>query len=98
MTRGRRRRSVHTCRSAPFLLPEIWRGTCQAVTTRTRADIHHAANRALGGESLLAIRVDYPTPWRRGHVHLSAPLGHEWLVVDVSPQCSRACRTALALP
>jgi hypothetical protein len=50
-----------------------------------RADIHHAANRALGGESLLAIRVDHPTPWRRGHVHLSAPLGYEWLVGDVSP-------------
>ena len=47
---------------------------------RLRADIHHAANRALGGESLLAIRVDHPTPWRRGHVHLSAPLGYEWLV------------------
>jgi hypothetical protein len=52
---------------------------------RLRADLHHAANRALGGESLLAIRVDHATSWRRGHVHLSAPLGYEWLVGDVSP-------------
>jgi len=52
---------------------------------RVRADIQHAASLALGGESLLAIRVEHPTPWRRGNVHLSAPLGYEWLVGDVSP-------------
>ncbi len=35
---------------------------------------------ALGGESLVAVRVDLPTPWTRGRVHLSAPDGHRQLL------------------
>lgn len=49
-----------------------------------RADINSAANRALGGESLLAIQVDAAMGWRRGRVHLSVPGGYEFLFATVS--------------
>jgi len=74
--------------TAPIIALLVWlqqHDRRRSEAGRLRADIHHAANRALGGESLLAIRVDHATPWRRGNVHLSAPLGYEWLVGDVSP-------------
>ena len=57
-------RSSH---SPPPRSSPCWSG-CSSTTGvsseagRLRADIHHAANRALGGESLLAIRVDHATP------------------------------------
>jgi hypothetical protein len=39
--------------------------------------------RTLGGESLLAIEVEPPAPWRRGRVILTAPRRWEWLVETV---------------
>ena len=49
-----------------------------------RADISAAANRALGGESVLSVRVEPRGPWRAGRVHLSAPGGYEFLIASVS--------------
>lgn len=51
---------------------------------RVRADISAAANRALGGESVLSVRVEPRGPWRAGRVHLSAPGGYEFLIASVS--------------
>lgn len=45
-----------------------------------RADVHAGATRALGGESLLAIKVEAPTAWRPGHVRLTTPSGYEPLI------------------
>lgn len=45
-----------------------------------RADVHARATRALGGESLLAIKVEAPTAWRPGHVRLTTPSGYEPLI------------------
>jgi hypothetical protein len=49
-----------------------------------RADISATANRVLGGESVLAVRVDPAIAWRPGRVHLSAPGGYEFLIATVS--------------
>lgn len=49
-----------------------------------RADINAAANRALGGESLLAVAVEPALGWRRGRVHLTTPGGYESLIANVS--------------
>ena len=49
-----------------------------------RAEINATANRVLGGESLLAVRVDPATGWRPGRVHLSTPGGYEFLIARVS--------------
>jgi hypothetical protein len=51
---------------------------------RVRADIDAAANRVLGGESVLSVRVEPRGPWRPGRVHLSAPGGYEFLIASVS--------------
>jgi hypothetical protein len=48
---------------------------------RVRADICAAANRALGGESVLSVRVEPRGPWRAGRVH---PGGYEFLIASVS--------------
>jgi hypothetical protein len=45
-----------------------------------RAEIQSAVNRALDGESLLAVRVDPPSSFHPGRVVLSTPTGYEWLV------------------
>lgn len=45
-----------------------------------RAEIQSAVNRALDGESLLAVRVEPPSSFHRGRVVLSTPTGYEWLV------------------
>ena len=49
-----------------------------------RADISATANRVLGGESVLAVRVEPAIAWRPGRVHLSAPSGYEFLIWSVS--------------
>ena len=49
-----------------------------------RADISAAANRALGGESMLAVEVEPAKGWRRGRVHLRTPGGYESLIAKVS--------------
>jgi len=49
-----------------------------------RADVHAAANRVLGGDSMLAFQVDPAMRWRAGRVRLSVPGGYEALVGRVS--------------
>jgi hypothetical protein len=51
---------------------------------RVGADIRATANRVLGGESVLAVRVQPALAWRPGRVHLSAPGGYEFLIANVS--------------
>lgn len=51
---------------------------------RVRADISATANRVLGGESVVAVRVEPAIGWRPGRVHLSAPGGDERLIASVS--------------
>jgi len=51
---------------------------------RVRADVRAAANRVLGGESMLAVRVQPALAWRPGRVHLSTPGGYEFLIASVS--------------
>ena len=49
-----------------------------------RAEINATANRVLGGESVLAVRVEPATGWRPGRAHLSTPGGYEFLIASVS--------------
>jgi len=49
-----------------------------------RAEISATANRVLGGESVVAVRVEPAIGWRPGRVHLSAPGGYERLIASVS--------------
>ena len=51
---------------------------------RVRAHVNAAANRALGGESLVAVRVEPAHGHRFGRVHLSAPRAYEGLVAQAS--------------
>ena len=69
--------------TAPVTLALTWRNVsdrrrhrAEAVTATVRAAVAHT----LGGESLVAVRVQAPTPWARGRVHLSAPDGYRALV------------------
>ncbi|HEV8584153.1 MAG TPA: hypothetical protein VGT02_04195 [Methylomirabilota bacterium] len=50
----------------------------QALTVR--AEIQSAVNRALSGESLLAVQVEPASSFHPGRVVLSTPSGYEWLV------------------
>jgi hypothetical protein len=45
-----------------------------------RAEIQSAVNRALDGESLLAVQVEPASGFHPGRVVLSTPTGYEWLV------------------
>lgn len=45
-----------------------------------RAEIQSAVNRALEGESLLAVQVEPESGFHPGRVVLSTPTGYEWLV------------------
>ncbi len=45
-----------------------------------RAEIQSAVNRALEGESLLAVQVEPASSFHPGRVVLSTPTGYEWLV------------------
>ena len=51
---------------------------------RVGAEIRATAHRVLGGESMLAVRVQPATAWRPGRVHLSTPDGYEFLIASVS--------------
>lgn len=48
----------------------------------TRAEIQSAVNRALQGESLLAVQVEAPSVTHTGRVVVTTPTGYEWLVRD----------------
>ena len=45
-----------------------------------RAEIQSAVDRALEGESLLAVQVEPASGFHPGRVVLSTPTGYEWLV------------------
>jgi hypothetical protein len=65
----------------------LWRGRQDRLRRRAnhvRADISAAANRVLGGESVLSVHVEPRVAWRTGRVHLSAPGGYEFLIASVS--------------
>ena len=69
--------------TAPVFLALAWRNAIDRrreraamVSAGARAAVAHA----LGGESLVAVRVELPTPWAPGRVHLSAPDGYRRLV------------------
>jgi hypothetical protein len=69
--------------TAPVILALVWRNAtdrrrddAETVSAGVRADLAHT----LGGESLIAVHVEPPTPWTHGRVHLSAPDGHRQLV------------------
>jgi hypothetical protein len=74
--------------TAPILGALTWRNLRdhrEEAAHAVRAQIHAGATRALGGESLLAIAVEGPTPWSHGQVTLTAPTGYESLIQDVAP-------------
>ena len=56
----------------------------QQAALAVRADVRHALDRALGGESLVSIDVTPPTPWRSGRVVLSIPSDWRWLLQRTS--------------
>ena len=65
----------------------LWRERQDRLRRRAnhvRADISAAANRVLGGESVLSVHVEPRVAWRTGRVHLSAPGGYEFLIASVS--------------
>jgi len=69
--------------TAPVMLALVWRNAidrrrdrAEIVTAAARAAVTHA----LGGESLVAVSAEAPSPWSRGRVHLSAPDGYRQLV------------------
>jgi len=71
----------------PVVAALLWSGRRDQLRNRAnhvRAAINAAANRALGGESVLSVRVEPRGPWRTGRVHLSAPGGYEFLIASVS--------------
>jgi hypothetical protein len=58
-----------------------------------RAEIQSAVNRALDGESLLAVQVEPASRFHPGRVVLSTPTGYEWLVHEAwSPVIEHAPR------
>ena len=69
--------------TAPVTLALVWRNAIDR--RRRRADTMTATARtavtsALGGESVVSVKVDLATPWAPGRVHLSAPDGYRALV------------------
>jgi hypothetical protein len=74
---------------APFLALLAWREHVdrrEHAASLVRADVHAGAMRALGGESVLAIRVMPPTLWRRGAVRVSTPDGWEPVLGQAFPR------------
>ena len=66
----------------PIVAAPVWsnlRDRSRDRANGVRADISATANRVLGGESVLAVRVEPAIAWRPGRVHLSAPGGYEFL-------------------
>jgi len=51
----------------------VWQDRRVERALTIRAHVHAAVVRALGGESLVAVNVEAPLPWRPGRVVLTAP-------------------------
>lgn len=71
----------------PIVAVLVWSSLHDRFRSRAngvRADISATANRVLGGESVLAVRVEPAIAWRPGRVHLSAPGGYEFLIASVT--------------
>ena len=67
----------------PVATALLWcglRDRLRARANRVGAEIRAAASRVLGGESMLAVRVQPALAWRSGRVHLSTPGGYEFLI------------------
>jgi len=72
---------------APVVGLLVWRERTdrrQRAAWIVRADIHAGVTRALNGESLVGIDVQYPTAWRPGQVRLSTPSRYESLIGEAS--------------
>lgn len=72
---------------SPVLLPLIWRNLRDRQRERAdsiRADIGAVVNRVIGGESMIAVRVEPSIRWRPGRVLLSVPGGYEFLIAAVA--------------
>jgi hypothetical protein len=68
---------------ALVLGPLAWRAVHdrrQARAIAVSADVRHAIDRELGGESLIAVQVEPATIWRSGRVVLSIPADWRWLM------------------
>jgi hypothetical protein len=78
---------------APVLTALTWcnlRDRRIDLANRVRAHMSVTVNRVLGGESLVAVRVEPALPGRFGRVHLSAPSTYEGLIAQVSGAVLRA--------
>jgi hypothetical protein len=72
---------------APVLTALTWcnlRDRRIDLANKVRAHMSATMNRVLGGESLVAIRVEPALGRRLGRVHLSAPRTYEGLIAEVS--------------
>jgi|ERR1051325_1356643 hypothetical protein len=72
---------------APVVFLLVWTEHAERRQQRAwmvRAEIDAGARRALGGDSMLAIDVDCPTPWRAGEVRVGTPSGYESLLCQAA--------------
>ena len=72
---------------APVVAALVWCNVHdhrQKLADGVRADVNAAMNHVMGGESLVAVEVEPPTPWRAGQVRLRAPGGYDPLLACVS--------------
>lgn len=58
----------------------VVRDRAQERALAVRAEVQSAVNRALDGESMLAVRVEPASAFHPGRVVLITPTGYEWLV------------------
>lgn len=58
----------------------VVRDRAQERALAVRAEVQSAVNRALEGESLLAVQVEPASAFHPGRVILTTPTGYEWLV------------------
>jgi hypothetical protein len=69
----------------------VVRDRAQERALAVRADVQSAVNRALDGESLLAVQVEPASAFHPGRVVLITPTGYEWLVHEAwNPVISHA--------
>ena len=69
----------------------VVRDRAQERALAVRAEVQSAVNRALEGESLLAVRVEPASAFHPGRVVLQTPTGYEWLVHEAwNPVISHA--------